>query len=251
MNLSKMLSVCGVLGMMAAPALMANQVTTVGSYGPYQTGQGGEISIKLGTGMDGFAQYYHNSAAMNQVAGALNQPNIQTFCVEHKETVYPNATADVSLSSKTKFGGSELTVGAAYLYYEFADGSLKGYNYSGGTEARKSSADQLQHALWYFMGEDATISSSNPFWALANENGFANRSDYNNGRFGVQVINMWAEGHFEQSGYERQDLLIRTSDNSWSQPPSGGTPVPDAGSTLMLLGAGLTGVGLLRRRVGC
>ena len=101
------------------------------------------------------------------------------------------------------------------------------------------------------MGEDATISSSNPFWALANENGFANRSDYNNGRFGVQVINMWAEGHFEQSGYERQDLLIRTSDNSWSQPPSGGTPVPDAGSTLMLLGAGLTGVGLLRRRVGC
>jgi hypothetical protein len=32
-------------------------------------------------------------------------------------------------------------------------------------------------------------------------------------------------------------------------PPA--TPVPDAGSTLMLLGAGLTGVGLLRRRVGC
>ena len=33
-------------------------------------------------------------------------------------------------------------------------------------------------------------------------------------------------------------------------PPVGGAPVPDAGSTLMLLGAGLTGVGLLRRRVG-
>ena len=30
-----------------------------------------------------------------------------------------------------------------------------------------------------------------------------------------------------------------------------GTSVPDAGSTLMLLGAGLAGVGLLRRRIGC
>jgi len=32
-------------------------------------------------------------------------------------------------------------------------------------------------------------------------------------------------------------------------PPIGGAPVPDAGSTLMLLGAGLTGIGLLRRRI--
>jgi hypothetical protein len=33
--------------------------------------------------------------------------------------------------------------------------------------------------------------------------------------------------------------------------PVGGVSVPDAGSTLLLLGAGLTGVGFLRRRIGC
>lgn len=36
-----------------------------------------------------------------------------------------------------------------------------------------------------------------------------------------------------------------------TDPPAQGSPVPDAGSTVMLLGAGLTGIGLLRRRISC
>jgi hypothetical protein len=79
MNLSKMFSVCSVLGMVAVPALLAKQISTIDGFGPFQTGGGGEITVKLGAGMDGYAQFYHNSKAMNQVTAAEKQPNIQTF----------------------------------------------------------------------------------------------------------------------------------------------------------------------------
>ncbi len=244
-----MFSVCSVLGMVAVPALLANQISTVDGYGPFQTGSGGEITIKLGAGMDGYAQFYHNSKALNQVTGTEKQPNIQTFCVEHAETVYGNTTYDVGLSSKTQMSLKELTIGAAYLYYNFADGSLAGYNFNGTTAARKTSADQLQKAIWYFMGEDLTIESSNPFWKLANDNGFGGLADYNNGRFGVEVINVWGLGHLNDPSYKRQDLLIRTSDKSYTPPTDPGVPVPDGGATVGLLGMALAGLATAGRKL--
>lgn len=242
-KLNNVFSVCGVIGMTLIPSAWGNQISTLSSWGPYQTGEGGEVTMKLGSGMTSYAQYY-NSSTLNQMSGTSQQPNIQTFCAEYPEHIWANTTYDVDLSNQSKFVGHQLTVGAAYLYYNFAGGSLAGYNYSGTTDSRRTSADLLQRAIWYFMG-DLPVDSSNPFLKLAQNNGYGSLTDYNNGRFGVQVINIWALGHLNESGYERQDFLIRVSN---SQPSSQGPAVPDGGTTLGLLGIAVAGLSSLGRR---
>lgn len=240
MNVKKVFVVCSALGMVAAPALLANQVSTIDKYGPYQTGGGGEISVSLGEGMGGYAAYY-NGVALNKASQLANQPNIQTFCVEYTETVYPDATYGVTLSDRTLNTQYQLSVGAAYLYYNFATGDLHGYDYLGGADARKLSAGKLQHAIWSLMGEE-TADTSNEFWKMADALD-GSPTDPNNGLYGVQVMNLWDPGKFSGPPYY-QDLLILSPT---SQP--GPTPVPDGGLTVGMLGLAMAGLAAAGRKL--
>ena len=96
-------------------------VRTVGGYGPYQTGVGGEFTF--------FSQDLANVIA-NYCAGAQDQynvtgdkPNFQTFCVEGQEFVYPNTRFNVVLNNQSVSTGVFLTSGAAWLYSQFASGA--------------------------------------------------------------------------------------------------------------------------------
>ena len=136
-------------------------------------------------------------------------------------------------------GGSPdpLSIGAAWLYKQFAEGNLVGYDYNNNTPAgRAGSAALLQEAIWWLEDEITTLSGFNPF--LAQLSWMSNpKADYNpsTAGFNVRVINMWgadANGNIDKN-QPKQDMLVY---------------LPDGGMTLVLLGAGLLGVAAIRRK---
>src|SRR5450432_2955085 len=138
---------------LAVPTLFANTMSTVGGYGPWQTGQGGEFTFQSSDLSAFIAGYY--SGAKNQVISAT--PNFQTFCVEGAETVAPNTTYNYVFNTKTVASANQpLSVGAAFLYSQFASGALlsstPGYDYANTGVGRLVDAGLLQNAIWHYMG---------------------------------------------------------------------------------------------------
>jgi hypothetical protein len=254
MRIIKYLCTLGILSVMTS-SLMADQVMTVGGpdgYGLYQTGDGGEFTLQVinnnsSPDLNAYMAYYAD-VAKNLVSGSVN---FQTFCVEGAEYIYPDTTYDLTnpLGSSTIFSGTELTVGAAYLYYQFATGNLSDYNYADTGAGRETSADLLQKALWYYMGQENQVyDASNPFEVLANTTfasyGTLGAFEANQGLISVSVLSLWSTDF--QVGDplgKRQDQLILTGAQGYSL-----APVPDGGTTVGLLGMALTSLGIFRRK---
>ena len=232
---------------LAVPTLFAFPSMTAvgpGGYGPYQTGLGGEFTFQsadLASIINGYS-----TLTKNQVAGAT--PNFQTFCVEGNEEINPNETVSVVFNTQSVFTGTPLSVGAALLYSEFAQGTLANYSYGVGRSGTPtSSAAQLQNAIWAFMGGQEgqnlatlynggvilggnifVIDAVNAIGSLAAADAAAAA-----GQDGVYVLNTW-DGGVGVQGAQRQDMLIWTT--------------PDGGTTVMLLGMGLMGLVFISRR---
>ena len=186
---------------------------------------GGEFTAFV-TGGPNFAANY-NSAAQATIGG---QTGFETFCVEIDEEFSPGGTYNTSLGNTIIPGGAAITIGTAYLYSQFAQGTLSGYQYGTGM-ARETSADELQDAIWYLQGE---VTSAGNHFTMGNGNGsqggnylynfggsgfnpasdpFVNlvqtmfganafASDTNN-NYGVQVLELSSAG-----GYNQDQLVI-------------------------------------------
>ena len=242
------------------PSLMAfpyGEVSTVGGYGPYQTGSGGEFTLSIvtgtgeqgalittGTGLGSTWSFYAPVARDQYGSG---QPNIQTFCVEGAEHIYPDTAYDVTTGTYTRYTGTELTVGAAWLYFEFATGQLS-YNYGAG---RTTSADQLQRTIWALMGQEGQTlanTATDPYTIMVLSEFGSSDPTLDTGAFApngsqypVSVLRLWAHGDVgnEYAPNAMQDQLILTAD----------PPVPDGGMTVALLGMALTGLGVVSRKI--
>lgn len=95
----------------------------------------------------------------------VQEQGIETFCVEMTETMSPGTPYTASLDGNTISPGAKgarnyLTMGTAYLYSQFAQGKLSGYDYTSGP-GREVSADELQDAIWYLQGEMTTGNGGN------------------------------------------------------------------------------------------
>ena len=104
----------------------------------YSYSDGGEFKA-VTTGQE-FVQNYATPAKLGD--------GFETFCVEAHVEFYPNQPYNFTVSSVDN-EGRYLSIGTAYLYYQFSQGTLNGYNYNGD---RASSAGALQQAIWYLQG---------------------------------------------------------------------------------------------------
>jgi hypothetical protein len=202
----------------------ADTVTLVGGYGPFHTGNGGEFTMMpSGSTLPGYIALYDQTKTSNfEQAGTF-----QTFCIEWNEHVSSGGTYNAILNSNAIQGGvgpagDPISVGTAYLYYEFAKGTLT-YNYGAN---RTDTADQLQKAIWFLEGE-ISDPGANAYLTLVNGL-FGNPMADANGAYGVYALNL-----YNADGSLAQDVLIVT------------TPEP---MTMIIFGLGLIGLAGLRRK---
>jgi hypothetical protein len=230
------------------------QVGFVGStYGPYQTGQGGEFTLNdvNGSPANSWLDLTGYSAKTSNF-GPAGITSFQTFCVEENEYIYPySAIYDVQISSSAVHGGvggavnqsDPLSVGTAYLYSQFARGVLDGYNYGPAAADRSPSAAALQQAIWWLEEEITSYTVGNHFIDLvaaqfgSDVNGLANAS---NGQYGVHVLNLTGVTDAPQG--VGQDQL-------YYAPGFTSAAVPDGGRTLAMLGMALCGMAIVSRRL--
>ncbi|HWB01679.1 MAG TPA: hypothetical protein VG796_01565 [Verrucomicrobiales bacterium] len=205
-------------------------------HGLWQSGQGGEFYIEPTSGPLTNASY--SNLTRNQgVPGSF-----QTFCLEVREdllTPVSYVVNDEAVAGGNNFppssagndGGDLLSRATSWLYSQFAQGLLAGYDYSNSV-SRKASAHLLQDAIWFFEHEiilTAAAQLANPYVVLGLANGgFANAAP---GQNGVYALNL------DQSRTHSQDVLYFDD----------GRRVPDGGASIMLLGVALGGLGIARR----
>jgi hypothetical protein len=205
----------GFIGVQLCPAMPVNVARVAG----YYSDGGGEFTI-TDPPDPVFDAIYDNYAAVATFGGGF-----QTFCISRTIGVKGNPL-DATLDP------SGVAVGTAWLYAQFARGTLDSYNYADTTDGgRALSAYQLQNAIWELQGQ-----SFNP--ALA--------AFY----VGMAVAEFETLENAMVFAPGEVDALRMTSNATASQPMLAlvGFGVPDGGATLMLLGLGLSSLGAFTRR---
>lgn len=215
---------------------------------------GGEFNATTSPGKP-FDPYYVPGVTLITSGGITG---FETFCMEYQEHL-SSSTYSYAVNDYANLGGNTLaqrggnpdhdpvSLGSAWLYGQFAAGTLPNYSYSTAGNARAASATELQKALWAL--EDETNASNVPWDTLATpgNNTFLNavqtkfgslaaaKAD-NNGLFAVQVLNVMTpvtSGPGQSVFARNQDVIVRT---------------PDSSTPLGLLGLGLAALTLVRRR---
>ena len=221
---------------LAAPTLLADQITIERVSG-YFSGNGGEFTVTP-IGWSPAWDAYVEDVTKNV---STTNDTFQTFCVEYQEYIDVGTSYhyNVTFSDRAIKGGLEtnegdpLSVGAAWLYYEFAKKTLNGYNYTGN---RATSAGELQTVIWWLEDERSLQNpTNNQFYNLLLDKfgswDNAKKDNFSGGvrKYPVMVMNVWGG-----TSYKQDQLVV----------------VPEPG-TLMLVGLGIGLLGLaskLRRR---
>ena len=214
--LKKLILTCLVAAAMAAPSAFAVSTVTL-SDGPGNTG-GGEFNAT--TSANG---------------------NFVTFCLEYSEHIQMGVQYYYQLSTATTANNDPISLATAWLYNQFLNGTLAGYDYTpdiGSEVGHRNSANALQRAIWFLEDETGGNGYGNSAYVLAAllATGVDGKTTAANGAYGVKVMNMW-QNYDPITGFysgAKQDQIIR---------------VPDGGTTLALLGMSMGFVAFASRRM--
>ncbi len=231
-----------------AQASYVGTVTLQGS-GVYPGNGGGEFTAY--TSVD-YTDNYDAKALYN------NSTGFETFCIETGVEFNFGISYNYSLGSLSQplsNGGTgsalPLSLGAAWLYYQFGTGNLANYEYAYNT-TRQTDDNLLQAAIWTLQGNQlynagvygtgATV-ANNIYYAaaIAALGGVVNANSAYTGT-SVEILQMWDINN----GNAAQNQLVLTG----GTPPTP-HPTPDGGMTVALLGGALVGLGVLRRKLFC
>ena len=211
--MKKAILLCTIIGCIVTTSAMASSTVVLQS-GPYQNGNGGEFTATLG----------------GDPLEGMTDSVFQTFCVEYNEHLSFGTTYNVTLSTVAIQGGvgggspDPLDARTAWLYNEFLNGTLAGYDYTGAN--RNASAGQLQNAIWYLENEITSVSCGSLAEQFVQ---MAEAADWE-GIHNIRVLNLYG-----MDSLYGQDVLCRVNT----------VPVPGA---LLLTCLGAVPLSWLRRR---
>jgi len=214
--MKKLLILAALAGLLGAQQCLALTVAVTRNAGLWND-SGGEFTI-TDPPEPSFDQIFNAYAPVATFNGGF-----QTFCISTAISVLSNPQ-DATLDP------AGVSLGAAYLYRQFATGQLADYDYSTTDGGRPASALALQNAIWELQG-------------------FTPHDPEAGADYVALVVGMFGDGAYADSGgqYGVERLLL-TSNGADSQPMLALEPVPDAGGTLMLLGVALSSLGAFSRR---
>jgi hypothetical protein len=168
--MKKFCMVLSLAGVMAAPNLFASMsVTLLENTSSYSSvyghaNVGGEFRAVGNPDLDSVINWSAYSPSTMGTIGAVDtssggyssdlsgQQYFQTFCIQSTVNFGPGVSYSVVISPA-------ITIGTAYLYSQFAAGSLNGYTYTYGS-GRSTSAGLLQQAIWWLQGQTRGVDNS-------------------------------------------------------------------------------------------
>lgn len=182
------------------------------------------------------------------ISTAGGEYGFDTFCLQQTVSVYNGSSEYYEEKNTLNPDGPYLTVGAAYLYMEFATGALPTADYTSATVCA-----EIQNAIWYLQGEpmyNSYTTSNDPFLEstglVVSKFGSLTSAEAADslGGYGVEVMALTTGNN--GTGTPLQDQLILTGGPTGN---GGGNPLPDGGMTVSFLGIALAGIALIRRKL--
>jgi hypothetical protein len=203
-KLCLLIALTGVMTSLQCWALTVN-VTRIDGY---YTFPGGEFNVASVASDPNFTKILGEYAPSAIVNGGF-----ETFCDSTSTGIQNNPLNGM-------IAPGDVTIGAAWLYWQFSQGTLSGYDYlnttpgGSGNSGRAKSAYALQQALWVLDGQTGgdVVPSAGAYYLNLAYSMFGNPN-------GGQTVS--------------QPMLVT---------------VPDGGLTMILLGVALSGLGLVFRK---
>jgi len=217
----------------------------------YYAGGGGEFTI-WGSGLE-----LSNSAYADSTSGLAwdskgGSESFQSFCMEVAEHIYEPMEIWVSTENAAGTGpgshawkggtglGDDLGAETAYLYTQFATGSLSGYAYTGtvGGLDRSQTSGALQRLIWNIEGEGGSLTAGDEHYGITLTTAQANlisswQTAYGDSEWtgigDVRVLQMYEYLGNDCYGLKQDQLYL--------------TPAP-AAVLLGMLGLGIAGIKL-------